>query len=142
MMALAKDNIVQPCKDSIPSHTISCYSNTSITVNKTCYQHPILLCPDQGVTPWRLNNITEIHIDHLKQIIAYCKNTPKIIILGAGHQQHWLTEDQLRYCHVQHIGIEIMPTASACRTYNLLASDQLPVLAALWVDPISSGPSH
>lgn len=59
---------------------------------------------------------------------------PEILLLGTGRRlafpDHALFAELFR----EGIGLEVMDTTAACRTYNLLVADQRPVVAALIID--------
>jgi uncharacterized protein len=57
----------------------------------------------------------------------------KVVLLGTGEQLRFPTPDTTRHLVEQGIGVEIMDTAAACRTYNVLVSEGRAVAAALIV---------
>ena len=55
----------------------------------------------------------------------------EILILGTGQRLEWPDPALLAPLHDLGIGIEVMDTRAACRTYNILMADQRRVAAAL-----------
>ena len=56
---------------------------------------------------------------------------PEIVLLGTGATLRF-PRPALSHCLTQaHIGLEVMDTAAACRTYNILVAEGRRVLAAL-----------
>lgn len=56
---------------------------------------------------------------------------PEILILGTG-ERAWFPAAVLYAELASHgIGLEVMDTAAACRTYNVLVNEDRPVVAAL-----------
>ena len=61
----------------------------------------------------------------------WLKLKPELIILGTGSKAIFYNNDLFLPLYTQGIGIEIMDTKSACRTYTVLMSDMRQVLACL-----------
>jgi len=59
---------------------------------------------------------------------------PEVILLGTGRRLVFPEPQVLATVHAATIGIEIMDTAAACRTYNILAGESRHVAAALIID--------
>jgi uncharacterized protein len=58
---------------------------------------------------------------------------PEVILLGTGPSLIFPAAEILQPCYRANIGIEVMNTSAACRTYNVLASERRKVAAALMV---------
>ena len=58
---------------------------------------------------------------------------PEVVLLGTGARQHFPDAQVLRILHQQRIGVEVMDTSAACRTYNVLVTEGRSVAAALIV---------
>jgi uncharacterized protein len=58
---------------------------------------------------------------------------PEIIILGTGHGACAPNLELMQSLAAKSIGLEIMNTPAACRTYNVLVHEQRRVVAALLV---------
>jgi uncharacterized protein len=71
---------------------------------------------------------------HFEAILEFM---PEIVLLGTGGTLRFphprLTEALIR----AQIGVEVMDTPAACRTYNILASEGRKVAAALLLSPES-----
>ena len=59
--------------------------------------------------------------------------SPKIIILGTGDQMVLPDVHLMNQLASQGIGLEIMDTPAACRTYNVLVHEHREVVAALFI---------
>lgn len=55
---------------------------------------------------------------------------PEIVLLGTGEQQRFPHPRLTRELLTRGIGVEIMNTAAACRTYNILMLEGRRVVAA------------
>ena len=56
---------------------------------------------------------------------------PEIVILGTGAAQRFPRQELSRALTAAGVGVEIMDSRAACRTYNILMSDGRRVAAAL-----------
>jgi len=56
---------------------------------------------------------------------------PDVIILGSGDVQKFPSPKCFAYCANQGIGLEVMDNAAACRTYNVLTTEEREVVLAL-----------
>lgn len=88
----------------------------------------LIIMPDLLVTDWPPQSWEELSAAHF-DVIA--RHGPEIVLFGSGailrHPEPRLYADLTR----RGIGLEVMDTGSACRTYNFLMTDRRRVLAAL-----------
>jgi uncharacterized protein len=84
------------------------------------------------VLRWAPARIDELAPAHFEQALAL---RPDLVIFGSGAHHRFASPALMRCLIERHIGIETMSTAAACRTYNVLAAEGRPVLAALLFDP-------
>ncbi len=59
---------------------------------------------------------------------------PEIVLLGCGARFRFPSPAVLAPLYGAGIGVEVMDTRAACRTYNILLSEGRRVVAALIVD--------
>lgn len=59
---------------------------------------------------------------------------PEILILGTGRRQRFPHPSLLTALHAARIGLEVMDTSAACRTYNILVAEGRHVACALLID--------
>ena len=95
------------------------------------YSSSLLLGLDNRLEDWPVANITELAIEHLAPI---WQNTPDIVLLGTGQKLVFPAMDIYQQFVTRGIGLEVMDTAAACRTYNVLLAEDRRVLALLIVD--------
>ncbi|SEP72623.1 Uncharacterized conserved protein, contains Mth938-like domain [Ectothiorhodospira magna] len=109
-------------------HLITGHGPGWVRINQTCHRHNLVVMPDTLITDWAPTLTEALSAGSLAPVLA---RTPDIILLGTGPTR--LTPDQglLQQCMAQGIGLEIMDTPAACRTYNVIASEGRKVAAAL-----------
>lgn len=91
-----------------------------------------LLLPWQGeVRAWAQAGFDGLRVEDFEAIAAL---QPELVLLGTGSRQRFPKPALLRPLIERRIGIETMNTAAACRTYNVLLSEDRAVVAALLLD--------
>ena len=60
--------------------------------------------------------------------------SPEIVLLGSGATQRFPQPGIIAPLMRAHVGIEVMDTRAACRTYNILVAEGRNVVAALIVE--------
>ncbi|VAW88247.1 hypothetical protein MNBD_GAMMA16-978 [hydrothermal vent metagenome] len=93
--------------------------------------HNFIITPRVLINDWPVQTIETLSSEHIKQIVAL---SPEMILLGTGNQLHWPSPHLLSESINNGIGIDIMTTAAACRTYNILTYEGRNVAAALIVN--------
>ena len=56
---------------------------------------------------------------------------PEVVLLGTGPLQQFPPAELMMEFYRRHVGAEVMSTDAACRTFNVLVSEQRLVVAAL-----------
>jgi uncharacterized protein len=116
--------------DISEGHSIQRYDRGEISVSGTICRQSCIVLPDRIITAWRPGSFFELDMEDFSFLADLA---PEIIILGTGAKQHFphpgLTEPLMK----SRIGLEVMDTAAACRTYNILMSEGRRVAAALFM---------
>ena len=89
---------------------------------------PLILSPAELRTDWEISHCGQLTEDTLGPVFAL---QPEIVLLGTGAVQVFPPPELLMCFHRRGIGIEVMTTAAACRTFNVLVADRRRVVAAL-----------
>lgn len=100
-----------------------------ITVNHQPYFEAILITPEQLISPWGPPLLADLTHEHFQDLLQY---KPELVILGTGEKLIFPPKALYDILTKQKIGVEIMNTRSACRTYTLLASENRKVVAGLY----------
>ena len=75
--------------------------------------------------PQTLDQLSEAHFGPILEL------KPELVLLGTGSRQGLVSPALLRSFYAAGVGIEVMTTDAACRTFNLLAAEDREVVAAL-----------
>ena len=117
--------------DQISGNSIQGYDSGSVVVNGQQYNRSIVVLPDQLITEWRPDRFSDLRAGDLQQLLEL---NPEVLLLGTGRRQEFPAPSLLAPFLEKRIGIEAMDTASACRTYNILAAEGRRVAAALLLE--------
>jgi uncharacterized protein len=89
-----------------------------------------LLCLPSGIWAWPVTAPEAIDEAALRQVVA-AAGAIDLLIIGTGRAP-WVAPEALRWrLRELHIGLDVMPTAAAVRTYNILQGERRRVAAAL-----------
>lgn len=103
-------------------------SADGICVVDDLYRSPIILSASRIIVDWAApapNELTESHMEPILEL------EPEIVLLGTGARQVFLHPERLMLFYRRNIGVEVMSTDAACRTFNVLVSESRKVVAAL-----------
>jgi uncharacterized protein len=95
------------------------------------YQRSLLITPTAIDADWGPDAFEALAEAHLNALTG---NTCDVVLLGTGSRQRFPQPQLLRSLIEAGIGVEIMDTAAACRTYNIVVAEGRAVVAALIVE--------
>jgi uncharacterized protein len=121
-MKLTKENAGHATK------VIRAYAPGRINVSDVMLTKSFIVAADQLIEDWPPQRFEELSVDHLKAALAL---DPEILIIGTGREQHFLSGKMMAALGKGGIGVEVMDTSAACRTYNVLLSEDRKVVAAI-----------
>lgn len=104
------------------------YGAGFVEVNRERRQGALLLLPDGPVIDWEVRAFEQIDAHCLERLLAH---RPEIVLLGTGARQRFPHPRVGTALASARIGLDVMDTPAACRTYNILAAEGRRVLAAL-----------
>jgi uncharacterized protein len=109
-------------------YRITAYGPGRVVVNQEVVEHSLVLTPEQFLRGWGPGRVEDIQIAHVEEI---ARLQPELVLIGTGRGQRLIGADRLAPLHSRRIGVEVMDTGAACRTFNLLAGEGRRVAAAL-----------
>jgi len=88
----------------------------------------VIVSAESLIDDWRPQNIGELTAEDLEPALAL---RPEVLLLGSGARQVFPPHELLARLHAARVGLEVMDTGAACRTYNVLVGEGRAVAAAL-----------
>jgi uncharacterized protein len=88
----------------------------------------VLVAADRLQEGWAAGGIGTLSASHTAPLVDW---KPEIVLLGSGPSFRFPDPAALAPLYQAGIGVEVMDTKAACRTYNLLLAEGRRVVAAL-----------
>ena len=114
-------------QDSFASNSIRAYGDGEISVNDKTIRQSVIITPDL-IQPWEPRHIGELSAAHCLQLGEL---NPEVVIIGTGKTLVFPSPQLTAGLQTRGIGVEIMAHDAACRTFNILLSEDRRVIAAL-----------
>jgi len=111
-------------------YRIRSYEPGRVRINDDIFEHSVIVSPDRLVSDWAPQALAELEEEHLQAILDL---EPEVVILGTGVVQQFPARTILQRVLKTGIGIEVMESGAACRTYNVLMAEDRRVVAALFL---------
>ena len=99
-----------------------------VQVNETRHATPLIVLAQQLITTWQPVSFDALAAEHFT---ALAELGVEIVLFGTGAKQRFPHPRLTRALMENRIGLEVMDTGAACRTYNILVSEGRSVAAAL-----------
>lgn len=77
---------------------------------------------------WPVQDIEALNTEHLDTLLML---SPELIILGTGETQVFLPPALMAHIQGKGIGLEVMSNDAACRTWNVLTTEDRPVVLGI-----------
>ena len=133
-------------------NTVTAYGDGYIEINQVRYDHAVAFGPEGPVAQWHARSASEVTTTLLRDAAGLKAapvnpldfldagesapaplpdNAPEVMLVGTGAVQRFLPAAVTAPLLAQGIGIEVMDTQAAARTYNILMAEGRRVVAAL-----------
>ena len=108
-------------------NTFTGYGAGFVLVNNVRYEANLIVMPEH-VLPWSAAGFADLHEEDFSELAAM---RPEVVLLGTGESLRFPHPRLTRIFAGARIGVEVMDIQAACRTYNILMSEERKVAAAL-----------
>ncbi len=112
-------------------HFVRSCNAEGITITDTLYRSSLVVSADALVADWPVRSVEDLDGERLQAVFELA---PEVVILGTGARQVFPPPRLLMQFYERGIGIEAMTTEAACRTFNVLMSENRNAAAALIID--------
>ena len=109
-------------------NAFSAYGPGYVDVNGKRYSSSLVVSGERVIADWPADSLAALKADHFAAIVEL---SPEIVLLGTGEKFQFPEPALLAPLHKARIGVEVMDTPAACRTYNILLGEGRAVVAAL-----------
>jgi len=107
---------------------VSGYEQGVILVNDSPKATSFIISHEQLIENWAPAHIDELRAQHLDPLLAL---QPELVLIGTGETLKFPSVAHYACLIQQNIGVEIMDSPAACRTYNILLNEGRKVVAGI-----------
>lgn len=104
------------------------YQPNQVHVNQQTLNNSVIITQQHLLNDWPITHIDQLEQSHLDALLAL---RPEVLIIGTGEQQHFPPPKWFGYCIEHGVSLEVMSNAAACRTYNVLTTEERIVVLGL-----------
>ena len=123
---------MEVAKEISQSNVVRAWEPGRVRVGDRWLEGNVIIAADTVVTEWSIAGTADIDVAKLEPAIALA---PEIIVLGTGEDIVLPDVELMGSLAARAIGLEIMTTPAACRTFNVLLHEERRVVAALQDPP-------
>ncbi len=105
------------------------YGGGQILIGAQVITRPCIVAPDRLLLDWDVGLFDELSAAQLEPLLAF---GAEIVLLGTGETQPYPSAPLRQLLRTRAGALEYMSLGAACRTYNILASEQRVVVAGLF----------
>ena len=106
------------------------YGSGYVTVNQNRYENSLIVMPNYIMEDWQVQEFEQLSAKHFEALLSA---KPEIVLLGTGQTLRFPPIEITRKLIAVKIGVEVMDTNAACRTYNILMEEGRNIAAALLI---------
>jgi uncharacterized protein len=123
---------VQLSRETAQANLIRAWNPGRVRVGERWIEGHVIITADRIIEGWQAPEAGALDVTHLAAAIDL---EPDIILLGTGEERLLPDVGLMADLAARRIGLEIMTTPAACRTFNVLVSEERRVVAALLNPP-------
>lgn len=107
---------------------INRYAPGLVSVNNQDYQTSCIITQQNLNPDWSVKNLDDLTPEKIQQLLDF---SPEVLILGTGETQQFPSAEIFGLCAQHGVSLEVMNNSSACRTYNVLTTEDREVVLGL-----------
>lgn len=104
------------------------HESGTVTIGGQRYEKSLIVFPDKIVSDWPVDGVATLRMEYLESILMA---KPEVFLLGTGETQIFPSMELMAELALNKRSVDVMDTAAACRTYNVLVSEFRQVVVAL-----------
>lgn len=115
-------------QDPVSTVTVRKLEHGEIKVGNDIIRQDLVLRNDQVIAGWQVTDIATITMQQLEPYIA---ESTEVVLMGTGWSNQIPSRELVFAMARRGVGFEFMDTPAACRTFNILISEDREVAAFL-----------
>lgn len=112
-------------------NVFTAYDDGWVEVSGRRHAANVVVSGDRVVPGWTEGGLESLTHGQVESLVALA---PEILLIGSGRAFRFPSPALLAPLYAARVGVEVMDTRAACRTYNILLAEGRGVVAALIVD--------
>jgi len=113
---------------AIGTNVIRAFTDTTIDVNNMSYSRSLVVGNNLLLDNWGISHIEEMTLENWLTLLQH---KPEVILIGTGKSLVFPHPSSYACAIAAGVGVEFMDSAAACRTYNVLVSEDRSVIAGI-----------
>ena len=116
---------------NVEANLVRAYGPGEISIKDRIHRQSLILTADKIVTDWSPQGVESVTQQDMQSVLDL---SPEIVVLGTGDTLVFPDPEIMEimgFVLGRGIGFEVMDTAAACRTYNILIHEGRRAVAAL-----------
>ena len=109
-------------------NVVSSYESGTVRIREQTYSRSLLVLPHRLLADWEPVDAQQLRGAHFRPLL---EESPEVVILGTGDTQIFPEPAVFVTLMDLGIGFEVMDNGAACRTYNILVSEDRKAALAL-----------
>ena len=110
---------------------VTAYGDAFLEINTRRHGRSLVVMPTRLLPAWPVLDFAELNAAHFNALLELA---PEMVLLGTGLRQRFPHPALYAALTEARIGLDVMDTGAACRTYNILAAEGRQVAAALIIE--------
>jgi uncharacterized protein len=104
------------------------YGADAVTIGEEEIRRSCIVGATTLIREWPPHDVAQLAVEHLAPLFDA---RPEVVVLSTGARQRFPGAALRAEFATRKIGLEVMEVGAACRTYNVLVSEERKVLAAI-----------
>ena len=127
---MVRDAVLKFTRELSARLVIRSVSETAIRINDEEYPDSVALTAEEIIGTWPGTSIAALTVADFDAVFA---TKPEIVLLGTGTSNVFPPRELTFAFARKGVGLEVMDTAAAARTFNVLANESRRVTAVLYL---------
>ena len=107
---------------------VTAYEQGLVMVSGVARTRSFIISLEHLIEDWAPAHVDQLRTEHMQPLLEL---EPELVLIGTGVSLKFPAIEHYALLIEQNIGVEIMDSAAACRTYNILLSEGRKVVAAI-----------
>ena len=107
---------------------VTAYEQGLVMVSGIPKTSSFIISLERLIDDWAPSHVDQLRAQHLQPVLEL---EPELVLIGTGESLKFPAIEHYACLIQQNIGVEIMDSAAACRTYNILLGEGRKVVAGI-----------